>query len=55
MPTARWALSTSVVDGKIYAIGGAGPVWQALRTVEEYDPATNAWGTKSKSTAENGP
>jgi hypothetical protein len=48
MPTGRWELSTSVVDGKIYAIGGASPVYQALRTVEEYDPATDAWTTKSE-------
>ncbi len=47
MPTGRWELSTCVVDGKIYAIGGAGPVYQALRTVEEYDPATDTWTTKS--------
>ncbi len=48
MPTGRWELSTCVVDGKIYAIGGAGPVYQALRTVEEYDPATDTWTTKSE-------
>jgi N-acetylneuraminic acid mutarotase len=48
MPTGRWELSTCVVDGRIYAIGGAGPVWQALRTVEEYDPATDTWTTKSE-------
>ncbi len=48
MPTGRWELSTCVVYGKIYAIGGAGPVYQALRTVEEYDPVTNTWTTKSE-------
>jgi N-acetylneuraminic acid mutarotase len=48
MPTGRWELSTCVVDGKIYAIGGAGPVYQALRTVEEYDPPTDTWTTKSE-------
>jgi N-acetylneuraminic acid mutarotase len=48
MPTGRWELSTCVVDGKIYAIGGAGPVYQALRTVEVYDPATDTWTTKSE-------
>jgi len=37
-----------VVDGKIYAIGGAGPSWQALRTVEVYDPATDTGTTKSE-------
>jgi len=47
MPTGRWDLSTSVVDRKIYAIGGAGPVYQALHTVEVYDPATDTWTTKS--------
>ena len=45
MPTGRWELSTCVVDGKIYAIGGAGPVYQALGTVEVYDPATDSWDT----------
>jgi N-acetylneuraminic acid mutarotase len=48
MPTGRWELSTCVVDGKIYAIGGAGPVYQALRSVEVYDPATDTWTTKSE-------
>ena len=48
MPTGRWELSTCVVDGKIYAIGGAGPVHQALGTVEAYDPATDTWTTKSE-------
>jgi len=48
MPTVRWELSTCVVDGKIYAIGGAGPVYEALRTVEEYDPATDTWTPKSE-------
>ena len=36
MPTARWLHSTSVVDGKIYAIGGGSQYGsEALRTVEE--------------------
>ena len=48
MPTGRWELSTCVVDGKIYAIGGAGPVWQALGSMEEYDPTTDTWTTKSE-------
>jgi len=47
MPTRRLCLSTSVVNGKIYAIGGGysieGP---SLRTVEEYDPATDTWTKK---------
>ncbi|MBI1929803.1 hypothetical protein HYR99_36830 [Candidatus Poribacteria bacterium] len=46
MPTPRDSLSTSVVNGKIYAIGGwskGGP----LSTGEEYDPATNQWIKKT--------
>ena len=46
MPTARSWFSTSVVNGKIYAIGG----WlggERLSTVEEYDPATNTWTKKA--------
>ena len=48
MPTGRWELSTCVVDGKIFAIGGAGPVHEALGTVEVYDPATDTWTDKSE-------
>ncbi len=42
MPTARGSLSTAVVNGKIYAIGGANNNG-TLGTNEEYDPATNTW------------
>ncbi|MBI1925877.1 galactose oxidase, partial [Candidatus Poribacteria bacterium] len=46
MPTARRSFSTSVVDGKIYAIGGR--VWrQVLATIESYDPATDTWTKKA--------
>jgi len=48
MPTRRLGLSTSVVDGKIYAIGGGysieGPHSQI---VEEYDPMMNTWTRKA--------
>jgi len=47
MPTPRWEHYTCVVDGKIYVIGGAGPVYEVLGTVEVYDPATDTWVTKS--------
>ena len=48
MPTARWEHYTCVVDGKIYVIGGAAPYYQALGTVEVYDPATDTWTEKSE-------
>jgi N-acetylneuraminic acid mutarotase len=50
MPTARIYLSTSVVNGKIYAIGGATrkiPAAISVSTVEEYDPSTDTWIVKS--------
>ncbi len=49
MPTARGVLSASVVDGKIYAIGGvASALWIThLRTVEQYDPLTDTWTKKA--------
>jgi N-acetylneuraminic acid mutarotase len=46
MPTPRNGLATSVVDGKIYAIGG----WNGssiISTVEVYDPATDTWTRKA--------
>ena len=46
MPTARWYLSASAVNGKIYAIGGENSV-EILSTVEEYDPATGVWIRKA--------
>jgi N-acetylneuraminic acid mutarotase len=57
MPTARFGLTTCVVNGKIYAIGGSLYVdapFQALRTVEEYDPVTNTWTTKANMPAVRG-
>jgi len=46
MPTPRWSLSTAVVNGKIYAIGGL-TVNDALSTVEEYNPVTDTWTKKA--------
>lgn len=44
MPTPRWGMTVSVVNGLIYAIGGwAG--WPELSVVEVYDPATDTWST----------
>jgi N-acetylneuraminic acid mutarotase len=47
MPTARFGLSATVVDGKVYAIGGGVYRGGMVRTVEEYDPATNSWVEKA--------
>ena len=56
MPTARFFLGTCVVDGKIYAIGGAQRPYVGCATVEEYDPVTDTWTRKSNmSTARVGP
>jgi RNA polymerase sigma factor (sigma-70 family) len=47
MPTARSSLSTSVIDRKIYAIGGTwGPEW-ASSVVEVYDPIADKWTRKA--------
>jgi hypothetical protein len=43
MPTARGYLQAAVVNGKIYAIGGSGPIG----TNEEYDPETDTWTAKT--------
>ena len=51
MPTARHGLSTAVVDGKIYAIGGTQGIpnrqMTMLKTVEAYDPVTDVWMEKA--------
>jgi RNA polymerase sigma factor (sigma-70 family) len=47
MPTARFALSTSVVNGKIYALGGLFTPTSSTSTVEEYDPTTDTWTKKA--------
>ena len=60
MPTKRGAAGAAVAGGKIYVIGGAAITpgskataidyatpHQAVGTVEEYDPATNTWRSRS--------
>lgn len=47
MPTARVFLSTSVVNGKIYAIGGLPNPYSPYSVVEEYDPVTDTWTGKA--------
>jgi N-acetylneuraminic acid mutarotase len=49
MPSARLGLATCAVNGKIYAIGGYTRAnAPGLRTVEEYDPATNSWRERAE-------
>ncbi len=43
MPTARRSIAAAAVGGKVYVLGGYGP----LSLNEEYDPATNSWTTKT--------
>ena len=45
MPTTRTGLSASVVNGKIYVIGGAKD--KVFSIVEEYNPATDSWTKKA--------
>jgi N-acetylneuraminic acid mutarotase len=45
MPTTRTLFSSAVANGKIYAIGGLDSAWATLKTVEVYDPVSNAWTT----------
>ena len=47
MPTGRARLSTCVVEGKIYAIGGSPHRDAEVPTVEVYDPATDTWTKKA--------
>ena len=47
MPTARSYLSASVVNGKIYVIGGLSNQSIALPNVEMYDPETDTWERKA--------
>lgn len=41
------AVCTDETTGKIYSIGGISSATNVLASVEEYDPTTNAWTTKT--------
>ena len=50
MPTPRYSFTAGVVNGKIYVVGGASErdrrgklITVSVKTVEVFDPATNAW------------
>jgi astacin len=47
MPTARRQISTAVLNGAIYALGGTNTTPTGnLTKVESYNPSTNAWTTR---------
>ena len=43
MAEARQYHAVAVLDGKLYAVGGQGAGYNALSSVEQYDPALDAW------------
>jgi N-acetylneuraminic acid mutarotase len=60
MPTARGAAGAAVVNGRIYVVGGAGPLpnsregvirpgspQRSLDVLEEYDPVANRWRART--------
>jgi len=50
LPTPRIGLSSCVLNGKIYAIGGVKQPevdTDGLRSLQEYDPATDSWAVKA--------
>ena len=55
MPTNRSSLTSAVVDGKIYCIGGrnGSSSSSGLNRVEVYDPATDSWESKASISVKN--
>ena len=53
MPTSRQCLTSAVVDGKIYCIGGSNGS-SYLNKVEVYDPITDTWETKTPMPTDRG-
>ena len=47
LPTPREGLAVGVVDGVLYAVGGANDDSDQLAVVEAYDPETNTWATRA--------
>jgi len=47
MPAERDSMGISVVNGKLYAIGGISGCDEPTSLVEEYNPATNKWTRKA--------
>src|SRR5439155_23941703 len=47
MPTARFGLSLTTINGTLYAVGGNIANVGSQAAVEAYDPVTNTWTTKA--------
>ena len=51
IPTSRWGSAAATANGNIYVFGGGesypAPVTSIYKTVEEYNPVTDTWTTKS--------
>jgi N-acetylneuraminic acid mutarotase len=47
LPSARRGLAVSHANGSLYAIGGTNSSGAAIRTVQAFNPSTNAWSTKA--------
>ena len=47
MPTVKWGVSASVLNGRIYVIGGTQDEITNFTSVEEYDPMTDTWTRKA--------
>ena len=47
MPTARYNMGAAVSEGKIYLIGGDNFSCTPLTNVDEYDPTTETWNTRT--------
>lgn len=48
MPNPRHGMQECVINSKIYVLGGMGDsasMWNSLKSVEAYNPATNTWET----------
>src|SRR5438270_12703292 len=45
MPSARQEISTAVINGRIFVIGGFDSAGASTSTVEVYDPTTNSWSS----------
>ena len=50
MPNKRYNLTSSVVNNKIYCIGGEHATLNKRNINEEYDPSTDSWTTKTEMT-----